>query len=295
MPTTPPRLRALALVCALLAAGFAGVIYRLARLAWSSDLYSYVLLVPLISGYLLWIRRGDLFRPSEPSPALGACAGALGLFLLLLNYHFYGDRGAGSVDSIALETAALLLVGAAAAAWLLGAECLRRLAFPIGFLLLTIPIPTPLVGRIEHLLQAGSAAVAYAFFRIAGTPVYFSSLVFQLPGISIEVAPECSGLRSTLALLMTSLVAAYMLLRSNWRRAALVAAVVPLALLRNGFRVYVIGQLCVSVGPEMIDSYIHRRGGPVFFVLSLAPLLAVLLVLMKSERSVQPLHATGIR
>ena len=293
MRTIPPRLRALALVGALLVVGYSGVLFRLARLAWSSDLYSYILLVPLISGYLVWIQRKQLARPAEPSPALGVCAGALGVALLLLDSN--SESGPSAVDSIALGTASLLLVGTAAAAWLLGSACLRRLAFPLGFLALMVPIPTPIVGRIEHLLQAGSAAVAYTFFRISGTPVYFERLAFQLPGISIEVAPECSGLRSTLALLMTSLVAAHLLLRSNWRRTALIAAVIPLALLRNGFRVYVIGQLCVSIGPEMINSYIHRRGGPYFFLLSLVPLLAVLLVLMKSERSVRPMHAAEIR
>ncbi|HEY1849192.1 MAG TPA: exosortase [Opitutaceae bacterium] len=295
MRTIPPRLKALALVGALLVAGYSVVLLRLARLAWSSDLYSYILLVPLVSGYLVWIRRADLLRPAEPSPAFGAAVGAMGVALLLLDYHFGGGRSPDAVNSIALETASLLLVGTSAGAWLLGAACLRRLLFPLAFLILVIPIPTFLVGRIQHLLQTGSAAVAYAFFRISGTPVYFSSLIFQLPGISIEVAPECSGLRSTLALFMTSLVAAHMLLRSNWRRTALIIVVIPLALLRNGFRVYVIGQLCVSIGPEMINSYIHRRGGPYFFLLSLVPLLAVLLVLMKSERSVRPMHAAEIQ
>jgi len=59
--------------------------------------------------------------------------------------------------------------------------------------------------------------------------------------------------------------------------------VIPLALLRNGFRIFVIAELCVRMGPQMIDSPIHRRGGPVFFVLSLVPLFLLLLYLSKRE------------
>jgi exosortase/archaeosortase family protein len=111
---------------------------------------------------------------------------------------------------------------------------------------------------------------------------------FQLPGMPLEVAPECSGIRSTLVLFITSLLAGHLFLRSPWRRAALVLAVIPLALLRNGFRIFSIGQLCVNLGPHMINSPIHKRGGPLFFLLSLVPFFLMLLWLRKSEQKAQP-------
>jgi exosortase/archaeosortase family protein len=61
--------------------------------------------------------------------------------------------------------------------------------------------------------------------------------------------------------------------------------VIPLAILRNGFRVFTIGELCIHVGPHMINSPIHRKGGPLFFALSLIPLFLLLVVLQKSERA----------
>jgi exosortase/archaeosortase family protein len=63
-----------------------------------------------------------------------------------------------------------------------------------------------------------------------------------------------------------------MFLPTTPRRIMLVAAVLPLAILRNAVRIFVIGWLCVHQGPEMIDSWIHRKGGPVFFAASLVPL-----------------------
>ena len=83
-------------------------------------------------------------------------------------------------------------------------------------------------------------------------------------------------------LFITSLLASHLFLESPWRRIVLVAFVIPLGIVRNGFRILVIGLLCVHVGPQMIDSVIHRRGGPLFFVLSLVPLF--LLVVVAPER-----------
>jgi exosortase/archaeosortase family protein len=83
---------------------------------------------------------------------------------------------------------------------------------------------------------------------------------------------------------MTSLVAGHIFLRSRWKRAILTLFVIPLALARNGLRVFTIGQLCVYKGPHMIDSDIHHKGGPIFFALSLIPFFALVFFLVKSDR-----------
>jgi exosortase/archaeosortase family protein len=116
-----------------------------------------------------------------------------------------------------------------------------------------------------------------------------------LPGIVIQVAQECSGIRSSLVLFITSLLASYLFLKSPWRRAVLVSLVIPLAILRNGFRILVIGLLCVYVGPQMINSVIHHRGGPLFFALSLIPLFLLLWWLRKGKRSEAKCQRSGVR
>jgi len=85
-------------------------------------------------------------------------------------------------------------------------------------------------------------------------------------------------------LFITSLLAAHLFLRTPWKRTVFVLVVLPLGILRNGFRVYTIGELCIHIGPQMINSPIHRKGGPIFFVLSLIPLFILLVMLQKSER-----------
>jgi exosortase/archaeosortase family protein len=82
---------------------------------------------------------------------------------------------------------------------------------------------------------------------------------------------------------MTSILATNLFLKTPWRRFVLVAFIIPLAILRNGFRILVIGLLCVNIGPQMIHSLIHRRGGPLFFVLSLIPFLLFLWWLRRGD------------
>jgi exosortase/archaeosortase family protein len=135
-----------------------------------------------------------------------------------------------------------------------------------------------------QLLQHGSAHVAYWLFLLSGVPVHLADLVLYLPGITLRVAPECSGLNSTLALFLISLLAGKLFLRGVGRRVLLSVWVVPLGLLRNGFRIFTIGQLCIHLGPEMIDSDLHRHGGPVFFILSLIPFFMVLVLLRRKVR-----------
>ena len=74
---------------------------------------------------------------------------------------------------------------------------------------------------------------------------------------------------------------------------ALVAFVIPLAILRNGFRILVIGLLCVNVGPQMIHSLIHRRGGPLFFMLSLIPFFLDGVAGSSSLNQADGIHPTG--
>jgi exosortase C (VPDSG-CTERM-specific) len=180
--------------------------------------------------------------------------------------------------------AALVLLFIGLCAFFLGRTLLRAITFPLGFLVCMAPLPVAVSDALETFLQHRSAAAAAGFFKLYGTPFFRVETYFQLPGFSLNVAPECSGIHSSLALFITSLLAAWLFLRSPWKRAILCLAVLPLAVLRNGLRVFVIGELCVHVGPEMIDSYIHRHGGPVFFVLSLVPFFLLLLLLLKTER-----------
>ena len=164
-----------------------------------------------------------------------------------------------------------------------GRAWMRAAAFLLGFLIFMVPMPDAMADALETASKYASAEVANFLFHLSGTPFLRVGLIFQLPNITIEVAQECSGIRSSWVLFMTSILAANLFLKTPWRRFALVVFVIPLGILRNGFRILVIGLLCVHMGPQMIHSLIHRRGGPVFFVLALIPFFLVLWLLRKGD------------
>ena len=256
---------------------------RLMVYAAQSDLHSHILLVPLISGYLLWIHRGRRSAAYRSSIVGTVAMGAIGIAALAAGI---GCRGNLSVnDALALTALAFVSFVAAGGFLFLGSKWMAAAAFPITFLVFMIPLPDTARNWVEKASVLASAEVAAALlFDVAGTPLVRHGTVFQLPGIVLQVTQECSGIRSSWALFISSLLASHLFLRTRWRRTVLVAFVIPLGVLRNGFRILVIGLLCVHVGPHMIDSVIHRSGGPLFFALSLVPLFLLLWWLRRQEQ-----------
>jgi exosortase C (VPDSG-CTERM-specific) len=290
-PSTPvaaagsQRMRHFVLAIFALALVFCVPLGELIYFALTSEFHSYILLIPFISLYLVWLKRPHLSSPGPPARLAAKILLAGGLALVGVYWLALRSRmRLAEDDYLALMMLAFLscLFGVCCLFW--DKNILRSVAFPLSLLIFVVPIPVFAVLHIDSFLQAGSAAVAQVFFDLSGTPSFRNGVSFQLADISIKIAPECSGIQSSLVLLITSLLAGYLFLRTPWKRALLVLFVIPLALLRNGFRVFVIGELCVHIGPQMINSYIHRKGGPIFFVLSLIPLFLLLMILQKSEK-----------
>ncbi len=256
--------------------------------AWHSDLYSHALLIPLVAVYLVWNKRGELVEcdPKVRSIVIIPLAVALGLLTLYFCSSIGGIRLTRE-DRLCIWVLSFLGLFYAAGICLLGQQNSRILSFPALFLVFAAPFPSAVFDPIESFLQQGSTLFAHALFWISGTPFIREGTFFQLPGMLLNVAPECSGIHSSLVLFITSILAGHFLLKSHWMRMLLAVAVIPLALLRNGFRIFTIGQLCIHIGPEMINSPIHRRGGPIFFVLSLVPFFLFLLWLVRRERQSQ--------
>ena len=288
------QLRKFFLATAILVFCFGKPLFDLLQLAAKDDLYSYIPLIPLISIYLVWLQKKNLPHFSEPARKLAALFFAGGLMTIAGYWFVIRSASHANEDYLALTIFAFLLFFTGVCCLFLGKDMLRAIAFPIGLLVFMIPFPEFVRHGIEAFLQHGSAAVADGLFKLSGMPVYQDGLMFRLPGFNLEVAPECSGIRSSLVLFIMSLLTGYLFLRKPWNRTMLALAVIPLALLRNGFRVFVIGQLCVRVGPEMINSYVHRHGGPLFFILALIPLFLLLIFLRKSEQVKSPPQTSKI-
>jgi exosortase C (VPDSG-CTERM-specific) len=289
------RLRGLAIFLAAVAAVYSLVLVELFRFAAQrSELYSHIFLVPLIAAYLAGLKVGELPENTDTARRAGALVAAFAAGLLVLALLARRGGEISQADYLALAVVSVPAWAAAGILWFFGAGFLRVLAFPLGFLTFMAPFPAVVEHGIEVFFQRTSAEAAHALMNLTGLTVARDGQFFRLPGITLEVAAECSGIRSSYVLFITSLVAGYVLLRRPWTRTTLALLVIPLGIVRNGLRIVTIALLCVHVSPSMIDSPIHHRGGPIFFGLSLLPFFAALLLLRRWEKKrCQPPTATS--
>ena len=247
---------------------------------------SHILLIPLVSVYLLWTERSRIFQVVRPSPVRGATLvlAAFALYLLMARQWSVQDPEQflpGATLAIVLLWLGGFLLCYGVAAW-------RRARFPLLFLLLMVPLPPALLERSIYLLQQGSTEIAYLLFKAVGVPVLRQGFILAVPGVTIEVARECSGIRSSVALFITCLLAAHLFLRTTSRMFVFVLLAFPLAIIKNGIRIATLTLLSVYVDPGFLTGRLHHEGGFVFFLLALALLFPVLLLLQKSERTAKP-------
>lgn len=272
-----------------LALCFSKPLFDLARFAARDELYSHILIVPFVSLYLIWNRRQSLASRLAPPTSgfwhdrawipLSIGGSILGIYWLSVRAGWPARPN----DYLSCHIFAFVLLFTGVCFLFLNSPALRTVAFPLAFLMFLVPLPAFMRNWIEVFFQNASADAAYLMLNMSGTAVIRHGLEMRVPGLTFMVGQECSGIHSSLVLFITSLLAGHLLLRSPWKKAVLVLAVIPLGILRNGFRIFIIAQLCVHIGPDMIHSVIHRRGGPIFFALSLLPLFLLVWLLLRSE------------
>jgi exosortase len=164
-----------------------------------------------------------------------------------------------------------------------GSRVARALLFPLCFLFWLVPFPHSVLTAVITALQQGSAATAHWLFTAVGVPVSQDGVVLNIPGLTVEVSQECSSIRSSSMLLVTTMVLAQVLLRSAWRKAVVIAVAVPLSVAKNGLRIFTISMLGTRVDPGYLTGRFHHQGGIVFFAVALATVSVLIWFLRRQE------------
>jgi exosortase len=194
----------------------------------------------------------------------------------------------GADNSLSTQILALVIFWLAGFIICYGARAFRAGAFPLLFLLLTVPIPDGLLDKPITAVQYGSTEVCSLIFSLTGVPVLRNGLVFSLAYTSIEVAKECSGIHSTLAIVIMSLIAGHLFLSSLWKNVALVLFALPIVCITNGLRIAVLTLLAEYVDPSFLHGDLHRKGGVIFFLLALLLLFVILQLLRRGQDRMSP-------
>lgn len=266
-----------AILCLLSGLALGGPLISLVALAYHSDYYSHTVVMPLLVGSVIFLRRKTVFASTTPGPRLGIPLFAGALLLFILARWALPTVSPAARLSLAVLSLALFCMGSFALCY--GSRAFRKALFPLLLLLLMVPLPLVAMDNFIHLTRVGSAAVASAIFNAFGVPVFRDGFLFVLPGLSIEVAKECSGIHSTIALFVLTLMCGYLFLSSTWKRALLLLFAFPIVSLTNGLRIAILTLLAQYVDRSILYSPLHRDGGILFFLLAFGLMMGALRLL----------------
>ena len=249
---------------ALLIACYAPILWNLVR-QWDQDAdMGHGFFVPVISAYICWQKRHELFaQPAAPTwwGLVLVIWGALQLYVGTLGVELFTMRTAFVISVIGI----VLLLG--------GVRYVKVLAFPLVLLFFMIPIPAVIYNKITFPLQILASKVAFSAMDLLGIPVLREGNILRLTDTTLSVVEACSGIRSLLSLTFLSLVYGYFFERKMWVRALLFLATVPIAIMANASRVTLTGVLS-QYKPELAEGFFHTASGLVIFMIAGITLIA---------------------
>jgi exosortase len=249
----------------------------LATLAFHDENSSHILFIPLISGFLLYLQRKEVFRSCRSCPILGMPLLFAAIFLqFLLQVPLSALK---STDRLAALAALLVLAWMAIFLLCYGVTAFKAASFPLFYLCLMIPLPVAASDCLISFLQKGSADVSNALFHVIGVPVLRHGFQFSLPGMLVEVAEQCSGIHSAISLLIAGLLAAHFVLDGLWRKLVFVLCILPIAIIKNAVRIVTLAWIGIHINPAVFQSRLHRQGCLPFSLVALAMMAALLWLL----------------
>jgi EpsI family protein len=262
---------------AVLAIGLLGYMYAdslafLFRHWMGSEDYSHGIFVPLISLFLIWQARQRLVETRTTNSWCGLAVILAGLFLY----------GIGEVATLyVLQHLSLWLVIVGLVIALMGVRGARIIAFPLAYLLTSIPLPVFLYASLSSQLQLWSSALGVGCLQLVGVTAFREGNVIDLGPVQLQVVEACSGIRYLLPLTSLALLCAYLYKDKMWKRVVIVLSSIPISILVNGFRIGMIGVLVEWYGQGAAEGFYHLFEGWVLFMASLGLLILEMLVLTR--------------
>jgi len=229
-----------------------------------SEDYSHGMFVPLISLFLIWQARHRLAGAGAEITWWGLAVVVGGLFL-----YWIGDLATLFV----LQHVSLWLVIVGLVIASIGLRRTRTIAFPLAYLLTSIPLPVFLYASLSSQLQLWSSALGVGFLQLVGVTAFRDGNVIDLGPVQLQVVEACSGIRYLLPLISLALLCAYLFKERMWKRVVLVLSSIPISIVVNGFRIGMIGILVEWYGQGAAEGFYHLFEGWVLFMASLGLLI----------------------
>jgi exosortase len=211
-------------------------------------------LIPWAVLALLWLRRRRLINSVAGVWWPGLLGLAFALALHVVGFVVQQPR----VSMVALFSGAWILTGLV---W--GRETLKASFFPFFIFAFCVPMggtfAQGLTLPLRLLAAKGAEFITKDLLDVSvmrvGTKLMDPNGVFG----SFDVAAECSGIRSFIALLAITTIFSVLTMRSLWRRTVMIVSTIPLALVCNVMRITTIilaaNAFKTAAAGKIVDTY----------------------------------------
>lgn len=250
------------------------LIWMLHRWMAAESYYSHGFLVPVVSLWLLWLKRGEIYDHisskgrSAPGHRLGMVLIVAAVVLHLLSGYFrvYFTSGFSMV---------ILLSGIVV--YLFGKGILRSTWFALVFFLFMVPLPLLVVSGLNLKLKLLATSAALQLLDLTGVLAVQDGSTIILTDDTLTVGNVCSGLRSIISLLALGALYAWLFrgtVRGEHRAGVRIKQVmlfvlsIPVAMAANILRIYFLGLVAESYGSAVATGLVHDISGYLLFAVA---------------------------
>ena len=237
--------------------------------------YSHGYLIPLVSAYLIYLKREKIRQIECESN----CGGLVTIVFALL-LHILGTLG--SINFISGFSIVFYLFGTSL--YLCGGNVTRLVAFPLFFLVFMCPIPDVLIDVIAIPLKSMATSFALLIMDLLDIPYLRQGFRIQFAASAFVIGTPCNGMRSLISFLALGLLLVFFLRTAFWKKALFLAIIPPVSIVLNGLRIAILLGIANMYGQDAAapDSYLHDSSG--LFVFAIGILLLMFLYHVTSER-----------
>lgn len=228
--------------------------------------YSHGVLIPFVSGFLVWQIRDELaaIKPGRSPWGMPLIIAGLLIHVISSLFRVYFTSGFSMI--IVLTGAILFLYGTAA---------FKKVVFPLGFLVFMMPIPLVVIANISFKMKIFAAQIATGLLNNMGLEAVRSGSVLKMQHAYVIVDDICSGLRSLISLTALGSIFAYWMKGPMYKRTILFLSTVPIAVATNVLRIVFLAFISEVWGPEHATGFVHDFSGFMVFALAFVLLYAM--------------------
>ena len=222
--------------------------------------YSHGILVPFITAYLIWAKRKD-FAQLKVGTDWRALTLMFAAFCFLV---------IGRMATEFFTTRFSMVIFIFGVTWFVyGPKMVKALLFPLGFLVLMIPLPKLVHSQLTFPLQLLSSKGAVSILNMLDIIAYREGNIIDIGFMQLQVVEACNGLRYILPLLTLGVLFAYFGQKIFWKRILLIVATVPVAILSNMLRISGTAVIGIYWGSKAAEGFFHSFSGWAVFMISI--------------------------